>query len=153
MKNGTDFNGTSFLDAGHLKYLYMSPQGRINRQRIWIGGLLLGLAMIPILIVSGILIGIGFFLMASLLTGLSAVIGVVIYILAIIGVSIADIMLYIKRAHDRNRTGWYILLTMIPFIGIIWSIELLFFKGTEGTNQYGGDPRYLLTVQPPGDQP
>ena len=65
MKNGTDFNGTSFLDAGHLKYLYMSPQGRINRQRIWIGGLLLGLAMIPILIVSGILIGIGVFLLAS----------------------------------------------------------------------------------------
>ncbi len=144
MKNGSDFNGTSFLDVEHLKYLYMSPQGRINRQRIWIGGLLLGLSMIPVVILFLILAQIGSFL---------GTIGGLIYFAAIIGVSIADIMLYIKRAHDRNHTGWYILLTMIPFIGIIWSIELLFFKGTEGTNQYGEDPRYLLTVQPSGDQP
>ena len=73
------------------------------------------------------------------------------YIAAIIAVTIAEIMLYIKRAHDRNHTGWYMLLTMIPLIGIIWAIELAFFKGTEGTNQYGEDPRYLFTVQPPGD--
>ena len=142
MQNGSDFNGTSFLDSEHLKYLYMSPQGRINRQRIWIGFLLLGLAMIPVVIIWVILLSVGAFL---------AVIGTLIYIAAIIGISIAEIMVYIKRAHDRNHTGWYILLTMIPLIGIIWSIELLFFKGTEGTNQYGEDPRYLFTVQPPSD--
>ena len=144
MKNGSDFNGTSFLDVAHLKYLYTSAQGRINRQRIWIGGLLLGLSMIPVVILFAILAQIGSFL---------ATIGILLYFAAIIGVSIANIMLYIKRAHERNRTGWYMLLTMIPFIGIIWSIELLFFKGTEGTNQYGEDPRYLLTAQPSGDQP
>ena len=105
--------------------------------------------MIAAAILFGSLIGIGWTLEAPFLI----VIGVLIYFAAIIGVSIADIMLYIKRAHDRNHTGWYILLTMIPFIGIIWSSELLFFKGTEGTNQYGEDPRYLLTVQPSGDQP
>ena len=66
-------------------------------------------------------------------------------------VGIADVMLYIKRAHDRNHTGWYILLTMLPFIDIIWSIELLFIKGTDGTNQYGEDPRYLFTVRSTGD--
>ena len=142
MSNGSDFNGTSFLDSGHLKYLYLSPQGRINRQRYWIAGILLSLAMIPAIILFSILTNIG---------SLLAIIGILIYIAAIIAVIVADIMLYIKRAHDRNHTGWYILLTMIPFIGIIWAIELAFFKGTEGTNQYGEDPRYLFTVQPPGD--
>lgn len=149
MKNGSDFNGTTFLDVAHLKYLYTSAQGRINRQRIWLGLLLLAVPMIAAAILFGSLIGIGWTLEAPFLI----VIGSLIYILAIIGVTIADIMLYIKRAHYRNHTGWYMLLTMIPFIGIIWSIELLFFKGTEGTNQYGEDPSYLLTVQPPGDQP
>ena len=142
MQNGTDFNATSFLDVAHLKYLYMSPQGRINRQRIWIGSLLLGLALVPFLALCGIFISIG-----SVLTGLAVLLLIAVYIAA----GIADVMLYIKRAHDRNHTGWYILLTMIPFIGIIWAIELAFFKGTEGTNQYGEDPRYLFTVQPPGD--
>ena len=142
MQNGSDFNGTSFLDVAHLKYLYMSSQGRINRQRIWIGALLLGLGMVPFVVLYAIFIS-----NASFLT----LIFLLILIAAYIAAGIADIMLYIKRAHDRNHTGWYILLTIIPFIGIIWAIELAFFKGTEGTNQYGEDPRYLFTVQPPGD--
>ena len=142
MKNGSDFNGTSFLDVAHLKYLYMSSQGRINRQRIWIGGLLFAPAIIAVVILFAILTALGSFL---------AVIGFIIYIAIIIFAAIAELMMYIKRAHDRNHSGWYILLTMLPFIGIIWSIELLFFKGTEGTNQYGEDPRYLFTVQPPAD--
>ena len=50
-------------------------------------------------------------------------------------------MLYIKRTNGRGHTGWYILLTMIPFLSIIWSIELAFFSGTAGSNRYGADPR------------
>ena len=128
MANGGDFNGISFLAVEHLKYLYMSPQGRINRQRIWLGALLLSLAVIALFAAALILASIGSFL---------TVIAIIIYIAALIFPNIAEIMLFIKRAHDRNHSGWYILLTMIPIVGIIWTIELLFFKGTEGANQYG----------------
>ena len=47
----------------------------------------------------------------------------------------------LKRAADRDHSGWYILLTFIPLIGLIWQIELYFFAGTYGLNQYGADPR------------
>lgn len=46
----------------------------------------------------------------------------------------------VKRLHDRNRSGWFILISLIPFVGNIWlMIELLFLKGTKGSNMFGAD--------------
>jgi uncharacterized membrane protein YhaH (DUF805 family) len=46
-------------------------------------------------------------------------------------------MINIKRSHDRNRTGFFSLLLMIPFVSIWPLIEFGFVKGTEGSNKYG----------------
>ena len=45
----------------------------------------------------------------------------------------------IKRLHDMNMSGWYMLLELIPTVNFILSFILLFKKGTEGTNDYGKD--------------
>ena len=51
------------------------------------------------------------------------------------------IALYAKRWHDRNKSGWWSLIGLIPIIGGIWMlIELGFLKGTAGPNSYGPDP-------------
>ncbi len=48
---------------------------------------------------------------------------------------------YTKRLHDRNRSGWFLLILLIPLIGAIWLIiELGFLRGTKGPNKYGADP-------------
>jgi uncharacterized membrane protein YhaH (DUF805 family) len=42
-----------------------------------------------------------------------------------------------KRWHDRNKSGWWNLIILIPIVGYIWaSIELGFIKGTPGENRY-----------------
>ena len=47
----------------------------------------------------------------------------------------------IKRCHDRNHSGWFLLIALIPIIGTIWVvIELWFLKGIDGDNHYGSDP-------------
>lgn len=45
-----------------------------------------------------------------------------------------------RRLHDVDRSGWWLLLNLIPFIGFI--ILLFFFiqPGTEGDNRYGEVP-------------
>lgn len=53
---------------------------------------------------------------------------------------VANIMLIIQRCHDLNKSGWFYLVLVIPVIGIIFALYLLFAKGTEGPNQYGPDP-------------
>lgn len=41
-----------------------------------------------------------------------------------------------KRCHDVNRTGWFMLLQLIPILQIWPFIELGFMRGTIGDNQY-----------------
>ena len=48
---------------------------------------------------------------------------------------------YAKRWHDHNKSGWWTLIALVPFIGAIWLIvELGILEGNRGANQYGPDP-------------
>jgi len=54
----------------------------------------------------------------------------------------------IRRLHDLDRTGWWILLALIPLIG--WIILLIWYisKGTDGPNRFGPDPLATLAIPP-----
>ncbi len=52
-----------------------------------------------------------------------------------------SIALYIRRLHDTNRTGWWLLIVVVPFIGIITLIFFLCLKGSEKQNDFGA-PSY-----------
>lgn len=46
-----------------------------------------------------------------------------------------------KRWHDRDKSGWWVLLSLIPVIGVIWTlIECGFLKGSDGPNRFGEAP-------------
>lgn len=47
----------------------------------------------------------------------------------------------IKRLHDVDKSGWFMLLTPIPLVNL-WVLYLLFFKkGTVGKNRFGNAPQ------------
>ena len=52
-----------------------------------------------------------------------------LYALALI---VPTIAVGIRRLHDTNRTGWFMLLALIPIVG---GIVLLVFYATAGTNR------------------
>jgi uncharacterized membrane protein YhaH (DUF805 family) len=49
----------------------------------------------------------------------------------------------VRRLHDTDRSGWWLLIGLVPLIGwivlIIWYVS----RGTEGDNEYGPDPLIL----------
>ena len=49
----------------------------------------------------------------------------------------------VRRFHDRDISGWAILLFIIPLVNI-YLIVLLFLKGTEGKNKFGEYPLSLI---------
>ncbi len=52
-----------------------------------------------------------------------------------------NLALGVKRMHDRDKSGWWLLIGLIPLIGAIWLlVSLGFMKGTEGSNKFGEDP-------------
>lgn len=46
-----------------------------------------------------------------------------------------------RRLHDQDRSGWLQLVLLIPYVGIIAMIALMYAPGTPGRNRYGPDPR------------
>ena len=51
--------------------------------------------------------------------------------------------LAVRRLHDTNRSGWMLLITLIPLVGI-WVIVLLCFASDKGTNRFGENPQIVL---------
>jgi uncharacterized membrane protein YhaH (DUF805 family) len=43
----------------------------------------------------------------------------------------------VRRLHDTDRTGWWLLLVLIPILGGIVLIVFLARRGTEGPNRFG----------------
>ena len=55
----------------------------------------------------------------------------------------------VKRCHDRDHSGWFLLVSFIPIVGTIWLIvELGFLQGTIGPNRFGPDPVPAPVPQP-----
>lgn len=110
------------------KYLLTSFEGRINRAKFWAG--------VGVLIAIGILATI---LDAILGTGMDGY-GLISGVVSLITIYLA-LALYAKRWHDRNKSGWWSLIMLVPVIGFIWIIvELGILEGDKGANQYGPDP-------------
>lgn len=47
----------------------------------------------------------------------------------------------VRRLHDTNRSGWWILIGIIPLIGAIVLIIFYVLDGTPGPNKFGSDPK------------
>lgn len=67
-----------------------------------------------------------------------------IYSLALI---IPGIAVGIRRLHDTNHSGWWLLISLIPIVGIIWLIVLMATDSNPGENKYGLNPKIIVTNQ------
>tara|TARA_B100000674_G_C37024200_1_gene551298 strand:+ start:76 stop:450 length:375 start_codon:yes stop_codon:yes gene_type:complete len=51
----------------------------------------------------------------------------------------------VRRLHDTNRSGFFLLLSFIPFIGALVLLFFLVPEGTKGKNRFGSDPLKRVT--------
>ncbi len=50
----------------------------------------------------------------------------------------AALAIRVKRWHDLDMSGWWVLAYLVPVAGALWSfVQLGFARGTQGPNQYG----------------
>ena len=104
-----------------IVYILFSYEGRINRKKFWIGFLSLTIFTF-----------IAAFIAELLLSGSWLIVNLICMV--------PSLMLYIKRFHDRNKSGWFSIIVFIPILNLWPFIECGFFKGTNGPNKYGRDP-------------
>ncbi|MCD4500842.1 DUF805 domain-containing protein [Chromobacterium vaccinii] len=86
----------------------------------------------------GLLVAFGFFtvVMIPIMHSISPILMLLTYpFLAILIWS--AFTLKIKRWHDMDRSGFHVLLSLIPVIGAIFFFIILIIPGTFGKNRYG----------------
>jgi uncharacterized membrane protein YhaH (DUF805 family) len=57
--------------------------------------------------------------------------------LVLIAVGLSALSVGVRRLHDTDKSGWMLLLGLIPFIGSVIVIVLLVLPGTPGPNRFG----------------
>jgi uncharacterized membrane protein YhaH (DUF805 family) len=60
--------------------------------------------------------------------------------LAALALLLPNISVSIRRLHDTNRTGWWILIGLIPLIGLIVLLVFYLQDSDPGANEYGPPP-------------
>lgn len=64
-----------------------------------------------------------------------------------IGLILPSIAVGVRRLHDKDKSGWWMLLHFVPLIGAIVLLVWFCQKGTEGTNRFGDIPSDLQITQ------
>jgi len=135
--------GTDETRETTMTNLLFGFQGRTNRAKFWLVALALLVIEFIVLAVLG-----GSAAMSNdpqqALASLGPVAGIVLVIFGL-AVTWITIAVGIKRFHDRNKSGVWILIIFVPVIGGLWYlIECGFLRGTPGPNDYGPDPLAAL---------
>jgi uncharacterized membrane protein YhaH (DUF805 family) len=110
------------------KYAVFS--GRSRRMEYWYFVLFNIIVSIVLGVIDGLLGTSGSYAGAGLLSG--------IYGLAVL---IPSLAVTVRRLHDTDRTGWWILIALVPLIGVIVLLVFALLEGTPGDNQYGPNPK------------
>ncbi len=103
---------------------YAEFTGRARRAEYWMFVLISFIVCFLLGIIQSV-IGAG-----SALTGL--------YSLAVL---IPGLAVSVRRLHDTNRSGWWLLIGLIPFVGFIVLIVFSAQVGQSGDNPFGSDPK------------
>lgn len=103
-----------------IKDHYVDFDGRATRQQYWMFFLMVFIASIVLSIVDGVLST------NAVLVGLFQ-----------LAVFLPSIAIAIRRLHDIDKSGWWLLISFVPIVGAIILIVLLVLKGDATPNKYG----------------
>lgn len=70
------------------------------------------------------------------------------YFLYAFAVFVPGLAVVVRRLHDIGKSGWMILISLIPIVGTIWLLVLLCTDSEEGDNEYGSCPKQGENIEP-----
>jgi uncharacterized membrane protein YhaH (DUF805 family) len=125
-------NFAEAIQSGFRNYVGFS--GRAARSEFWFWVLFAVLVGIATQVLDGILFGQQF----GILSGIGA-----------LALFLPGLAVSVRRLHDRDKSGWFVLLYFIPLIGFIILLIWYCMRGTIGANRFGPDPLQSAAVAQP----
>ncbi len=113
---------------------YADFQGRSQRQEYWM--FVLGVVIVEVILF-------GLYAVLGGMTGNAGGIALLPMILLVIfglGIIVPAIAVQVRRFHDQDKSGWFVLLGLIPYVGGLIVLVFMCLPGTPGPNRFGPDP-------------
>lgn len=110
---------------------YADFSGRSRRKEYWMFFLFIIIVAVVIGAIEGVL-------------GLNGMIGGLygpLSMIFILGILVPSIAVQVRRFHDQDKSGWFVLLGLIPFVGGLAVLVFMCLEGTKGPNRFGEDPK------------
>ncbi|SJM38125.1 Inner membrane protein YhaI [Psychrobacter pasteurii] len=121
-----------FLDV--IKNKYAKFDGRARRKEYWMFQLFYYLIMAVVFLVFGML---------TAVTGSEVfmTIALGIYFLFVLALLLPMLAVTVRRLHDIGKSGWWILISFVPYIGPIVLLVFCCLDSESGANKYGPNPK------------
>ncbi|MDR2709767.1 MAG: DUF805 domain-containing protein [Burkholderiales bacterium] len=110
-----------FLDV--LKNRYAQFGGRAGRAEYWLFWLFCFIIFVVLSIIGSVFRG-------------STILLIVFFIVSLAFV-VPSIAVAVRRFHDQDKSGWFVLISLIPFVGGIILLVFMAMPSTEGSNRFG----------------
>jgi uncharacterized membrane protein YhaH (DUF805 family) len=127
-----------------IMHLLFSFQGRTRRLHFWVVAIV---TAVVVAVFERVVLGMSGWPQAPL----NPVLGLLLLPVGIVDLWIS-LALGVKRCHDRNKSGWFLVLywlVSLTVIGALWPlIELGFLDGTQGPNRFGPSPKGIGGTEP-----
>ncbi len=113
---------------------YAEFEGRARRKEFWMFSLIHFLIIMALQTVT------------FMIAGMNPESGVGVFLMGLLGlyslaVFIPSLAVSVRRLHDTGRSGWWLLISLVPVIGAIALIVFYVQDSQPGANQYGENPK------------
>ena len=113
--------------------------GRANRAKFWL--VALAILIVEVILFAAVFGGAAMSGDPERMAAAAGPLASIVLVIFIVLATWISIAVAVKRYHDRNKSGWWVLIVLVPVIGGLWYlIECGFLRGTTGPNDYGPDP-------------
>jgi uncharacterized membrane protein YhaH (DUF805 family) len=106
---------------------YVGFSGRARRSEYWYWALAAGIVAVVLFLLSE-----------------AAKIFFVLYLLFGLAILLPNLGVLWRRLHDTGRSGWWVLIALVPIVGSITLLVFTCIDSTPGANQYGPSPKEIV---------
>lgn len=109
---------------------YADFNGRSCRKEYWM------------FVVFNLIVGLGLGIVTAILAPIGLwFVGIALIGLWVIAIFIPSLAVQVRRFHDQDKSGWFVLIGLVPYVGGLVVLVFMCLEGTRGENRFGPDPK------------
>ena len=122
---------------------YADFSGRATRREFW----MFNLSFFLLLLLTTFIMG-----FVSTMGSVLSTVTLIVFVIGFLGTIIPALAITVRRLHDIDRSGWWILLNFIPYVGGIIMLVFYCLPSQAGVNRYGAN-KYGVAASMSPSQP